>query len=138
MKLYYKDKIKIIEMYERGVSQKAIAMQFDVGLTIIKEIIRLYRNHGKNILKDKTNNNKYSAEFKLGLVQRVISGESKTSIGVEYGINAGTIHSWCKKYDELGYNGLKQDLRGRPMKKKPKTSAPTKEVTNEDKVKLLE
>ncbi len=138
MKLNYKDKLKIIEMYEEGITQKTISKQYDVDYSTIKKIIRLYREHGFKYIRDKKGNTKYDPKFKLELVQRVLSGESKSAVGLEYGIKVGTIYTWCKKYDDLGYNGLKQDLRGRPMSKKTKITTPTKPVINEDKVKRLE
>ena len=138
MKLSYKDKLKIIEMYENEVTQVSIALQYEVSLGTVERIIRLYREHGFKYIRDKKGNTKYTPEFKLKLVQRVLVGESKSAVGSEYGINAGTIYAWCKKYDDLGYNGLKQDSRGAHMSKKPKTATPTKLLTTENNVKRLE
>jgi len=138
MKLRYEDKLKIIEMYENEVTQVSIAMKYEVSLSTIKRIVRLYREHGLKYIRDKKGNTRYKPEYKLKLVQRVLSGESMESVGSEYGINSGTIYAWCKKYEDLGYNGLKQDLRGRPMNTKPKTTIPSKQKTNDDKLKHLE
>jgi len=138
MKLYYKDKLKIIEMYEYGIPQTTIAKEYDVNYSAVNRIISLYRKHGSSIFSEKTHNTKYRPEFKLELVKRVLSGESKTSVGEEYGINVGTIYAWCKKYNDLGYNGLKQDLRGAHMSNKSKPATPTKPITNENKIKRLE
>lgn len=139
MKLYYKDKLKIIEMYEKGISQTIIAMQYNVNKNTIKYITRLYREHGIEFLEDKKKDPKYTAKFKFELVKRVINGESKSSVGAEYGINPGTIYAWCKKYNDLGYNGLKQDLRGGPgVSKTKKTATPSKAITKDEKIEELE
>lgn len=125
-------------MYENGITQASISKHYEVNISTIEHIIRLYNKHGFKYLRDKTKNTRHTAEFKLDLVQRVLSGESKRFVGLEYGINVGTIHAWCKRYNDLGYNGLKQDLRGAHMSKKPKSTDLTKPVTNEDKIKRLE
>ncbi|MBG0762422.1 helix-turn-helix domain-containing protein [Acholeplasma laidlawii] len=138
MKLYYKDKLKIIEMYEIGITQVSISKQYEVSISTIERIVSLYNKHGFKYLRDKSKNSRYTAEFKLELVQRVLSGESKSFVGLEYGINAGTIYAWCERYNDLGYNGLKQDLRGAHMSKKPKPTDLTKPATNEDEIKRLE
>src|SRR5690554_3720392 len=138
MKLYYKDKLNIIEMYENGITQASISKQYEVSISTIERIIRLYKKHGFKYLRDKTKNTRHTAEFKLELVQRVLSGESKSFVGLEYGINAGTIYAWCSRYNDLGYNGLKQDLRSTHMSKKPKPTDLTKPATNEDEIKRLE
>ena len=125
-------------MYEQDIGDRAIAMKFGVVRSTVQYIIRLYREHGKNALKDKSKNRRHSPEFKFNLVKRALAGEPKLSLAIEYGINDGTIYAWCKKYEQLGYNGLKQDLRGAHVKKIPKTTTPTKPVTTKDKVKQLE
>ena len=38
----------------------------------------------------------------MEIIQRVLGGESITSIAVELCVNKGMIHSWLKKYKELG------------------------------------
>lgn len=56
----------------------------------------------------------------MEIIQRVLDGKSITSIAAELCVNKGMIHSWLKKYKELGYNGLIEKKKGRPAKMKPK------------------
>ena len=77
-----------------------------------------------------TKNKKYSSELKLEIIKRVFQGESKSSLAAEYNLpGAGTIVSWMKKYEELGYNGLEgkqRRPRGRPkiMTREEKKNTP--------------
>ena len=119
MKLTLDDKIKIIKLYEEGYTIPQLSKKFKVGDSTIERVERQFREHGLNSFKEKVKNNYYSPEFKLEIIQRVLSGESTTSIAAEIAINDGMIFSWLKKYRELGYNGLINKKKGRPPKMKP-------------------
>ena len=140
MKLTEEDKIKIIELREKGIGYGTIAKQFKVRDTIIERIWYRYVKHGIEGIKHPSKNKKYSAEFKLEVINRVFQGESKTRLAAIYNIpGPGTIVLWMKKYKELGYNGLegKQGRpRGRPkiMTKKEKKNTP---LTNEEREELI-
>ena len=130
MKLKLKDKLEICKLHEEGYSIPSLAKRFNVSTSIISKIERQYREHGIESFKEKRKNNKYSAEFKYNIVQRVLNGESKTGIAAELCVNKGMIFSWVKKYQELGYNSLTTN-QGRPkkMKTKNKTTAIKNEST---------
>ena len=132
MKLKFEDKLKIIEMYETGYSIPMISIKFKVSESVIKRIERQYREHGIQSFKSKGKNKKYSPEFKMEMVNRVLNGESKTRIAAELCVNSGMIFSWVKKYQELGYNGL-TTKQGRPSKMKDKNKQP-KIVNNSNKL----
>ena len=128
MKLTLEDKIKIIELREQGIGYGTIAKRFKVRDTTIEGI------------KHPSKNKKYSAELKLEIINRVSQGESKARLAAEYNLpGPGTIVSWMKKYEELGYNGLegKQGIpRGRPkiMTKEEKKNTP---LTNDEREELI-
>ena len=130
MKLTTEDKMKIVEFKKQGVGYRTIAKQFKVMDSTIKTIWYAYENHGIEGIKHPSKNRKYSAELKLAIINRVVQGESKKRLAAEYNLpGAGTIVSWMKKYEELGYNGLegKQGRpRGRPkiMTKEEKKNTP--------------
>lgn len=132
MKLKLEDKLKIIEMYEAGYSIPMIGIKFKVSKSVVERIERQYREHGIQSFKSKGKNKKYSLEFKMKIVNRVLNGESKTRIAAELCVNVGMIFSWVKKYLELGYNGL-TTKQGRPSKMKNKNKQP-KTVNNSDKL----
>ena len=112
MKLKLEDKLKIIDLYNEGLSTSQISKQFKVSDWIIENIKRQYREHGIESFKEKVN--------------RVLNGESKSGIAAELCVNKGMIHHWVKKYKELGYNGL-TIKQGRPRKMKDKNKQ-TKKV----------
>lgn len=121
MKLKLEDKIKIIKFYEKGYSISSLAKKFNVADNTIERIERQYREHGIESFKEKGNNSKYPADFKMEIINRVLSHESIKGIASELCINDGLIHSWIKRYKELGYNGLIEKKKGRLPKMKPKT-----------------
>lgn len=114
MKLTEEDKIKIIELREKGIGYGTIAKQFKVRDTTIERIWYHYEKHGIEGIKHRSKNKKYSTELKLEIINRVFQGESKTFLAAEYNLpGPGTIVLWMKKYEELGYNGL-EGKQGRP------------------------
>lgn len=135
MKLTEEDKKRIIELRKQGLGYRTIAKRFKIGHSTIRKILYAYELHGHEGIKHPPKNKKYSAEFKLEVINRVFQGESKTRLAAEYNLpGAGTIVLWMKKYEEIGYNGLegKQGRpRGRPkiMTKKEKKNTP---LTNEE------
>ena len=137
MKLILEDKLEIIKMYETGYSIAVISKKIKVNKSIIKQIERQYREHGIESFKEKGKNKKYSSEFKMKIVNRVLNGESKSGIAVELCVNKGMIHSWVKKYKELGYNGLIEKKKGRPPKMKPKNNETKLDILIDDKDKLI-
>ena len=137
MKLKLEDKLKIIDLYNEGLSTSQISKQFKVSDWIIENIKRQYREHGIESFKEKGKNKKYSSEFKMKIVNRVLNGESKSGIAVELCVNKGMIHSWVKKYKELGYNGLIEKKKGRPPKMKPKNNETKLDILIDDKDKLI-
>lgn len=137
MKLTLKDKINIINQKKLGKTNIEIALEHNVNKSTIKKLIAKYRLHGETIFKGKGKNIKYTLEYKLEIVNRVLNGESKTSIETKTGINTGQIYSWCKKYEQLGYNGLKTDLRGVHMKTKRNVIQSTDNLTKDEEIKLL-
>ena len=137
MKLKLEDKLKIIDLYNEGRSTSQISKQFKVSDWIIENIKRQYREHGIESFKEKGKNKKYSPEIKMKIVNRVLNGESKSGIAAELCVNKGMIHSWVKKYKELGYNGLIEKKKGRPPKMKPKNNETKLDILIDDKDKII-
>ena len=140
MKLTLEDKIKIIELRKKGWGKERIAKQFNIPNSTVKKIYDKYELYGLEGIKHPSKNRKYSADYKLEVINRVIQGESKTQLATLYNLpGAGTIVSWMKKYEELGYNGLEgkqRRPRGRPkiMTRKEKKNTL---LTNEEREELI-
>ena len=140
MKLTLEDKIKIIELRKKGLGYETIAKKFKVKHSLIQKIWYVYELHGIEGIKHPSKNRKYSVEFKLEIIKRVYKGETKTRLAAEYNLpGAGTIFSWMKKYEELGYNGL-EGKQGRPqgrlniLTKEEKKNTP---LTNDEREELI-
>lgn len=116
MKLTFEDKKEIVRLYEgehRGF--ESIAKKYRIQPSTIKVLIYKYKQHGIESLKHPIRNKAYSIDFKLMIIKEAYSGKTKTSLAAQYDLpGPGTICSWIKQYDELGYNGLRQKARGRP------------------------
>ena len=108
-------------MYEAGFTLKQICLKYGVYRTTIEQIERQYREHGINSFKEKGKNTKYPVNYKMKIIKRVLAGKSIRGIAFELCVNSGLIHSWVKRYKELGYNGLIEKKKGRPPKMKPKS-----------------
>lgn len=137
MKLKLKDKLKIIKLFEDGWSNVQLSKKFYVDVSVIQRIKRQYREHGIESFKEKGKNIKYPLEFKIEIITRLLHGESMRSIAAELYVNDGMIHSWLKKYKELGYNGLIEKKRGRPSKMKPKQNKVKQDIPMDEKDKKI-
>ena len=125
-KLTYEDKKEIIRLYdEEHMGYVLIATKFNVNKNTIQRIVRKYHLHGEASLI-KQANRKFSAEIRFEIISRVLNGESKCSLCIEYNVTETQIISWLKKYEDFGYNGLIDKPKGRPptMKKEKKVIDP--------------
>ena len=82
----------------------------------IRTWVKLYDLHGAKVLKPSEENRKWSPEEKLTFVNQYKAGKTIKSVAIDAGINVGQLHSWIRKYDELGYNGLVDAKKGRPQR----------------------
>ena len=113
MKLKDKDITEIAKMIDNEESVTKIALKFNCNLSSVKGIVARYKRHGLDgILHKKTREN-FSPEYKIEIVNRFYSGCSVNSLAIEINVSHSVIQRWIKKYEQLGYNGLK-DNRGRP------------------------
>jgi len=64
---------------------------------------------------EKPDRTKFSMEFKLAVVQRVLAGENKIELAREYGLSsAKIIEPWVRIYRRDGEDGLRPKRAGRP------------------------
>lgn len=136
MKLTIDNKKEIIKLWKEGYSYKRISLKFNITESIVQKNVEKYQLYGDKIFEVKSSNRKYTPEFKLKILMRIKEGESINSVANEYMLYDGMIHSWIKKYEELGYNGLITQKRGRPKMRKSKESK--KVILTEDERKRYE
>ena len=97
-KLTYEDKKEMIRLHlEEHIGYIEIARRFNVSKKVSQMLIEKYKVHGEQALI-KQNNRKFLPEKKLEIITRVINGESKNSLDIEYNIERSNIRSWLKKY----------------------------------------
>ena len=117
MRYSYEYKIKCIEQYRKGIFEKT-----PEGVSTrsfrqnIREWSRIEEAKGSEALKHKSQNKKWKADEKMELVLQVLEGNSIKGVAIKAGINDGMLYQWFRKYNDLGYNGLIEQKRGRPMK----------------------
>ena len=68
MKLTLEDKLKIIELREKGYGFGTIAKQFKVRKSTIERIWHRYEKHGTDGIIHPPKNRKYSPELKLEII----------------------------------------------------------------------
>ena len=140
MKLKLEDKLEIIRLYEEGYPRSRIMKKINIGKATVNRVVAQYRTYGIESFSKKGNNRKFSIEFKLSIIKRILNGESKNAIANELMISFSVIHSWVIKYKELGYNGLIEQKKGRVPKMKPtkkQVKITTNPETTDDKDKLI-
>lgn len=116
MKLKYEDKLKVIEMKQKGYSNTEICDFFKIERSSIYRVINAYNLHGKDGLLHPIKAQHLSLEDKFTIVQSHLNGSSYSELCAIHNIsNVGTISNWVKKYSEEGYNGL-AGKQGRPCK----------------------
>lgn len=138
MKLTKEDKIKIIELHNLGYGSRRIAKQFSIETSTVKRLVAKYKIHGECVTEVKHTKRKFSVEYKLEVIQRIENGETENSIANELLLNHGLIHSWVKKYKELGYNGLIEKPKGRPKIMNPEENKKENNTEDEKDKKIAE
>ena len=113
MKLKEKDFYEIANLVDKGYSDVRIAQLYNIGKTNVNNFARRYKMHGIDAITCKGKWRNFTETFKLEIINRHYKGESVSSLAVECNVITSIVISWIKKYEQLGYNGLK-DNRGRP------------------------
>ena len=116
MRYSYEYKRKCVGMYRQGqwpdtpndVSQKHFRC-------MIQEWVKMEDANGPQVLKHKGRNKIWTPEAKLEMVSAVLTGKSARTVAYENGIHYAMLYDWVRKYKILGYNGLIQTKKGRPI-----------------------
>lgn len=91
---------------------------------------KIYESLGEDGLEHKSH--KRTWQDKMKMINRVLEGESISSVACSNGIYESMLSKWYKIYKENGINGLKLDGRGRSTKMRKKTINPNKPKTKEE------
>ena len=129
MRYSYEFKKKVIELFYRGEWPKTPnGVTTDTFHRLIRDWVKLEQYHGTDINKNRGSNKYWTPEEKYSLVCQVLSGQGLRAVAIVAGINSGQLYQWVHKYKTLGYNGLINKSKGRPLKdskmKVPKNTSP--------------
>lgn len=140
-------KTKLVMEYLSGESggHKMVSKKYNIPYSTLRNRINKYKSGGFDNLTRKQNNNKYTSEFKLSVIQYRQTHNTSLRETAEYFnlVNASMVYRWEKSYRERGLSGL-EDNRGRPKKdmskseKKSKNEKPIVESEREELIRLRE
>ena len=123
MKYSNEYKLMCIEMYYRREYPET-----PEGLTLkefhhmIRNWVRRSEKAGLESVEHKGQNQKWTPEEKLELVEKVLAGRGLRLVADEVGVNSGQLYNWVQKYRMEGYQGLINKPKGRvPKEPKPMT-----------------
>jgi len=141
MRYSYEYKLRCVEMYRRGEwpeTPEGITQQ--LFRKYIYEWYVIEENCGPEALKHQGTNKAWTADEKLELISKVLSGRSIRDVALSVGISRGMLYQWVQKYKTMGYNGLVSIKKGRPPKeptmKKIVDPAPLTESEREELIRL--
>ena len=140
-------KIKLVMEYLSGESggRLMVAKKYDIPEGTLQKWIIKYQSGGFDNLSKKQNQDKFTSEFKLSVIQyRQINNTSLRETAEHFNlVNGSMVYRWEKAYRERGLSGL-EDNRGRPRKdmtksnKKSKFNTPINESEREELIRLRE
>ncbi len=140
-------KIKLVMEYLSGETGglRKVADKYNIPKGTIENWIDKYNSGGFDNLSKKQNQDKFTSEFKLSVIQyRQINNISFRQTAEHFNIKNGSIIcNWERAYKQRGLSGL-EDNRGRPKKdmtksnKKPKNNTPINESEREEFLRLRE
>ena len=98
MRYTYEFKKHCVDLYRKGqypktpegISQRGFRM-------MVRRWCRSVEIHGFKVLKHKKRNRVWTTEERFELVNRVLSGESFTSVAISAGICPGGLNTWIHK-----------------------------------------
>lgn len=106
----------------------------------ILEWVKIVDAQGPDALRHKGYNKVWDVDQKLYLINKVLTGESCSSVALNAGINSGMLYQWVQKYKIEGYEGLAKMRKGRPPKeptmKKTVSPKPLTESEREELIRL--
>jgi len=128
LKHSYSDKMKVIDLYERGHGSRTISRELHISRTVVHTWIRLYQSNGFSGF-EKQPNKVLSIELKKDVVSDVLNKYlSFSAVALKYGISQSSAYQWVQLVKQDGFSSLRETkqgrpptVMGRPKKKQPET-----------------
>ncbi|MFE5408875.1 helix-turn-helix domain-containing protein [Microbacterium sp. NPDC056569] len=106
-----------VAWFEQGLGDSAVASRLSVSRWAVRALYRRWKVHGERALTEMATRPRYSFEFELDVVQRVLAGEPKTMVATELALSSPKlIETWLRLYRAEGEAGLRAKPPGRPPK----------------------
>ena len=120
-------KLHVVKEYLKGkIGFKLLAKKYSIpSKRTIETWVSAYKVYGKEGLKRKTNNEVYSVQFKVDVLNFMKqTGASYQETAIQFKMNnPSLITNWNSKFLKEGIEGLQEKAKGRPsMSKKPKAT----------------
>lgn len=140
MKINQEQKLLIVKQHvHEGVSLKALSKEYKYDIARLKYTVALYKKHGEDIFLKRGRAISYSRETKLEAIHRVKNGETRYSIGIEFGLTDPTVvGDWIKKYDKEGVQSITTTLQRPAYKTKREKTENQKIKELNERIKYLE
>lgn len=122
------EKLKVIELYQSGYGSTTISEDLSVPLSIVKNWIRVYQEHGVKGLEIKSYNS-LNPILKEQAVREVLDKSvSFETVALKYQVSISAVYAWTQQVKLYGYailssikTGRPSNQMGRPTKKEPET-----------------
>lgn len=90
----------VIDYLEENKSRTQICDELCISSRTIQDWALIYNKHGIAGFSRKKQNNSYSKEFKIKVVEEYIKGEgSSIDLGIKYDISSGLLRRWIRMYN---------------------------------------
>lgn len=110
-------KLEIIKARnEQSLGYQALANMFHINRAQVQLWVKRYQAHGIEGLKPRQRHRKYTPEFKLKIIQKMITSHwSIKQTALHFDISSPSlITQWFKKYNQSNQQGLIPKPKGRP------------------------
>jgi transposase len=117
-----------VALFAQGLGHKAAASHLGVGRLAVRTLYRRWSVRGRGALVGKPTKSRYSFEFKLDVVRKVVDEvASAQQLADEFELSsAELVRSWVRAYRRHGEDGLKPKPKGRaPGRGSPPTPGET-------------
>lgn len=105
-----------VALFEEGLGYKAAASHLGVSQSPMRKLYRRWIVRGRGALVGKPTKSRYSFEFKLDVVRKVLDeGATAEQLAHEFELSSGQlVESWVQAYRRHGEEGLRPKPKGRP------------------------
>ena len=118
-----------VALFEAGWGARAVSTTLGVSRSAIGRLRDRWLVRGGTTLVAKPTKRVFSFEFKLGAVQRYLSGEARADLAKEFQLSSPQlIDKWTRQYRAAGEDGLRPKPKGRPKKDSGAVRQPESEL----------